>query len=259
MIKCFYFKGVLNFGDVLTPIIIKHISGQDIKYVKGNEENKLLAIGSDMNRWLRKNDVVWGYGSRSSEKSGKIIVPEGVKFWAVRGPLTRQTILKDNPNIIVPEIYGDPAILMPLIYKPKTQQLKYKIGIIPHYIDKTLFEIKSEDIKLINVSDNPYKIIDEINQCETIISTSLHGTIVAESYGKKVVWLQVSDRIIGALFKFNDYLSGTGRKYREPIKIMNTLIKDKELLNIKNEVLPNPTFNTKGLINAWGDIDAYIK
>jgi len=67
MIRCFYFKGVLNFEDVLTPIIIKHISGQDIKYVKGNEENKLLAIGSDMNRWLRKNDVVWGYGSRSNE------------------------------------------------------------------------------------------------------------------------------------------------------------------------------------------------
>lgn len=250
MIKCFYAANKPNYGDMLTPMIIKWVSGHDTVHVKGIAEGKLLAIGSGMNRWLRKNDTVWGYGSRNTDKYGKILVPEGVRFLAVRGPMTRENVLKDNKNVIVPEVYGDPAMLMPLVYQTK-QPIKYKLGVIPHYVDKESFKISDPQIKVIDVYDSPKKIIDEINQCEMIVSTSLHGTITSEVYGKSVVWLQVSDKIHGLHFKFNDYLIGTGREYTEPVKMMDTVITEKILAQILDKTLVQGTFDTEPLIKAW--------
>jgi len=66
-------------------------------------------------------------------------------------------------------------------------------------------------ILLINVTQPYMDTIDQINACDWIISTSLHGCIVSEAYGKPVAWLSVSDRILGANYKFNDYLRGFRR------------------------------------------------
>jgi len=241
---------------MLTPIILKWISGEASIHVKGIEEGKLLCIGSGMNRWLRKNDIVWGYGSRSTDKHGKIIVPDGVQFLAIRGEWTRKNILKDNPKVIVPEVYGDPASLMPLIYKSKVKK-QYEIGVIPHYIDKSRFHVLNPKIKVINVFDKPLKIIDDINKCEVIISTSLHGTIVAEAYGIPVVWLKASNKVIGGWFKFNDYFSGTGRGIQAPIDMTkHKEINSKNIFSIrKNVFLPPPIIDTAALEEAWKGCD----
>jgi len=255
MIKCFYAANKPNYGDMLTPIILKWISGETSIHVKGTEEGKLLCIGSGMNRWLRKNDIVWGYGSRNTDKHGRIIVPAGIQFLAVRGRMTRDNILKDNHGIEVTEVYGDPASLMPLIYKPKVKK-EYEVGLIPHYIDKSRFHVLNPKIKIINVFDKPYKIIDDINKCNVIISTSLHGTITAEAYGIPVVWLQASNKVIGGWFKFNDYFSGTGRGIQQPIDMTRQKeINSKDIFFIKKNILPPPTFDTDSLIKAWKRCD----
>lgn len=250
MIECFYAKNKPNYGDLLTPMIVKYVSGQDTTHVPGNQEGKLLVIGSGMNRWLRKGDTVWGYGSRNTDKFGKINVPEGVRFWAVRGKMTRENILKDNPDIEVPEVYGDPACLMPLIYTPPKKK-EYEIGLIPHYVDKQRFHVLNPKIKIIDVFSDPIKIINDINKCEVIISTSLHGTITAEAYGIPVVWLQVSDKVLGGWFKFNDYLSGTDRGIHDPVTIKNRIVNSLDLFWIRNKTLPKPVFHEQELIGAW--------
>ena len=250
MIPCYYMKSKPNFGDMLAPIIIKFVSGQDLTYVKGDAERKLLCIGTGMNRWLRRDDLVWGYGSRNVDVYGNIKVPEGVRFLAVRGRMTRESILADNPNVLVPEVYGDPGILMPLIYESKVKK-EFELGLIPHYIDKVRFGKYSRKIKVIDVFDNPLRTIDNINRCELIISTSMHGVIVAESYGVPAVWLQVSDRILGGEFKFNDYFSGSGRGYTGPVRRMVGDITEKDLWKMRDFVLPKPTHDREALLKAW--------
>ena len=250
MIPCYYMKSKPNFGDMLAPIIMKFVSGQNIIYVSGNAEKKLLCVGTGLNCWLRSGDLVWGYGSRNTDVHGKIHVPEGVKFLAVRGQMTRESILADNPGAEVPEVYGDPGILMPMIYAPAVKK-EFGVGLIPHYIDKVRFGRYSKDTKVIDVFSNPFKVIDDMNRCEVIISTSMHGVIVAESYGIPAVWLQVSNRILGCQFKFNDYFSGSGRGYTGPVQRMTGEITEKDLWGMRKSRLPDPTFEKEKLLNAW--------
>lgn len=245
MINTYYYnpqneEGSNNFGDMLVPIIVKWISGKEVKYVPQRTTKKLLVIGSEMAnpRTLQEDDIVWGYGANRN----KIIrPPKNVQFLAVRGKKTRNLIEAD-----VPEIYCDPALLMSKIYQPKVIK-KYKIGIVPHYVDKEFFKnIIDPSILIINVQDNVYKIINEINSCEIIISTSMHGCIVAESYGLPTVWLKVGNKIDGLEFKWNDYLTSTGRDEQYPHTDFN-------INKIIDRPLPQPIINTDPLIKAWRD------
>lgn len=194
-----------NFGDMLSRPVLEFL-GFKVDLVNRNEQGKLLAIGSVMSA-LRKNDVVWGTGVIRNKK---IFVPPGAKFLAVRGPITRTLLHKGD----VPEIYGDPAILLPLIYKPEVKK-KYKLGIIPHYVDKNLLYLKGQpDIweKIIDIQQDWKKVIEDILECEEILSSSLHGIIAAEAYGVPAAWAKWSDNIIGGGLKFQDYFLGTGRR-----------------------------------------------
>ena len=107
-----------------------------------------------------------------------------------------------------PEIYGDPAILMPLIYQPQSTNKKYPVSVIHHISQKD--EKREENINYIDVATTDYKkVIDEIVKSEKIISSSLHGIILAETYGVPAVFLKsgMEDQIM----KFLDWYYATGR------------------------------------------------
>jgi hypothetical protein len=43
-----------------------------------------------------------------------------------------------------------------------------------------------------------------------IVSSSLHGLIIAHAYGREAAWLKFSDRPLGDDFKFRDYWASIG-------------------------------------------------
>jgi pyruvyltransferase len=228
-LRAYWYKS-RNFGDTLTPIILEHFLGVKVELAERNEKGKLLGIGSILPA-LRQNDIVWGSGYNREIKIRK---PSGVIFLAVRGPMTRSMIEGD-----VPEVYGDPAILMTEIYKPK-QIERHKVGFIPHYVDKQNKELlRNKGRFIIDIMQDPFKTIDEICSCDLIVSSSLHGIIAAEAYGIPAVWIKLSDEIIGGNFKFNDYFLGSGREKREPDKIEDNW-----------NILPKPTYGKEKLLEV---------
>lgn len=220
MIKAYWHKSK-NVGDTLTPVILKFFLNQEIELAPRNSRGKLLAVGSVMNA-LREWDAVWGTGLISNKA---IRQPKNNKFLAVRGKLTKE-LLGINCST-----FGDPGLLMPLIYNPNYTPI-YNIGYIPHYVDQDKFEGK----EFINVLKPWKEVIDEILKCKKIVSSSLHGIVLAEAYGIPAKWEVYSNKVIGDGFKFRDYLSGTGRTEKDVDK-EGYFLPIKDLPDIQNRLI----------------------
>lgn len=111
-------------------------------------------------------------------------------------------------GIECPEIYGDPAILMPLFYQPQVVK-KRKYVIVPHYNEWQKYH---KDDNYLSTFTRDYKaFIDSICSAEVVVSSSLHGIILAEAYGIPAIMIENSSGN-GNIFKYKDYYFSTGRE-----------------------------------------------
>lgn len=214
------FKRVNNFGDLIGPKVVEKILER--KGVVNNEGStvgkRLLTVGSILH-FAKNTDTIWGTG-----RNGKI--PYGLhKFKeldvrAVRGPLTREFLLQKE--ILCPEIYGDPALLLPELFeefKKKSNNKRYDLTIIPNLNDLEIFEKYKEN--LINPCADFYSIIERIAQSKFVVGSSLHAIVVAESFGIPARLIQGNSE---PSFKYEDYYLGTGRdNYRAAKNLMSAM------------------------------------
>lgn len=208
-----YFDGVPNWGDHINPYLIKKITGKTILQSTFGMTEHLLAVGSIL-RSANSNSIVWGSGF-ISKKSKFRSVPKLIS--AVRGPLTGARL--EELGVNDPGVYGDPALLMPRFYMPKKVK-KYRVGLVAHYAEKKDYSVhylSSLGVKLIDIQLPVEEFLDKLCQCETIISSSLHGLIAADSYGIPSRWLTLSNKLVGGEFKFQDYYSAIGSVNQNPL------------------------------------------
>jgi pyruvyltransferase len=201
-----------------------------------SKETHYLTVGSVL-RMADANSIVWGTGfidhndgiglmRWGSADNERLVSP--ARVCAVRGKLTRAKLLQFD--IGCPEVYGDPALLMPLFYKP-VHRKRYELGFIPHYTDlgspvvrrlerdrrvNVISMIKSRFEQVVESRATYERVVDELLQCEAIVSGSLHGLILAEAYGVPCKWVQVADKSIGDGFKYLDFFSSVGREDTAP-------------------------------------------
>lgn len=219
-----------NFGDELNYHILKSLTRKPLFNLPcmlcKNQEN-ILMIGSIIESLTNKDSIVWGSGAMYG--GGKTLREKPKKVLAVRGPLTRKYLL--SQGVDCPEVYGDPALLLPLIYNPRITK-KYKLGVIPHNVDfesEYLSELKNDiEVKIIRLKgyEDWHKVIDEICECEFVISSSLHGLIVSDAYGIPNMWIQLSNDILGGNFKYLDYFTSVGRDVSEAFVVEASLSKE---------------------------------
>lgn len=241
-----------NFGDDINFPILHELTGRPVrsewKVGLKNLEN-IICIGSVID-CCNERSLIWGTGAICDN----LVMDNKPKhIYAVRGPLTRGKLLA--LNIDCPEVYGDPALLLPLIYIPKTEK-KYKYGFIPHYVDYDLphvVKFREEHPEILFIRFKGYtswqNVIDQINSCEGIISSSLHGLIVSDAYGIPNVRIQLSDNIVGGDFKYKDYFGGVERKYRNPVDCRVEIEFDKIIDEFR--YYENISFNAQKLLKAF--------
>lgn len=221
----FIHKEKENYGDFLSRYLVEKISGRPVRWVhpkkirwyKRNKKN-YLAIGSIIHHATKKS-IVWGSGIIDRKQK---VAP--ADFRAVRGPQTRKYLLEQGYDC--PEIYGDPAILMPELYKPEVFK-EYEMGIIPHYHDykivKELYKDENEILIIDMMTMDVEKITKQIMSCKKTISSSLHGIIVSHAYGIPSLWVKFSDKIFGDDIKYIDYLESVKLQAYEPPFITSKL------------------------------------
>lgn len=211
----YWFNERVNFGDAINVFLISKISKKEVVWINPKywPFKHYLVIGSVLET-MNKNSLIWGAGFIS--ENSKVSRPK--QIFAVRGPKTKKKF--SEAGIECPEVYGDPALLLPLFY-PKTKGKKYKIGIIPHYVDKSHEFFKTvllNDIKIIDIEqEDPLLFINDLIECEMILSSSLHGLIIADAYKIPSVWIKFSENIKGEDFKFYDYFESVSRHGEKPI------------------------------------------
>jgi pyruvyltransferase len=228
-------SGFGNIGDELSKILIEKIN-PNIKTVYDSIfKHKLLGIGSILNR-AKDGDIVWGSGFLNNEE---IIKCKNVNIELIRGPLSYAKI---KNQIKLNENYGDPALITPLFFPIKKEKI-YDIGIIPHFSDEykiidVLQSYKFKKIKIISPRTNPICFLKYINQCDIILSSSLHGIILADAYKIPNAYVKFFDNPYDD-FKFKDYFYSQDRKFiyrnniNDAINIVNlsNVINSEKILN----------------------------
>jgi pyruvyltransferase len=191
-----------NWGDALSPVLVGLLSGKPVVHLDGLHQRRYLAIGSILGS-ANEHAEVWGSGF-IRENATVIGRPRAVH--AVRGPLSRTRLLE--LDIDCPEVYGDPALLLPRFYNPLVAK-RYAVGIIPHYVDKghPWLETFHNDpqVLVLDIESDIGEFVRAVKSCEVILSSSLHGLICADAYGVPNHWVCFSDEVIGGDFKFRDY------------------------------------------------------
>lgn len=271
---CFggYLNG--NFGDMLAPFILEKILGHPVhQSIHEPSGHAYVTVGSLLNTLTRGGMAIWGTGCIRpfiSNEITKLARRPPARLLALRGYLTYAEVAKLTSWKLDHTVQiGDPAFVLPLIY-PVSVATDEPPLLLLHYRHRSIFERYKSEIHGFQImytdEISPRQGIQRIASARVIISTSLHGVIVAHAYGRPWLWLDISDHpLIGEDFKFADF----GSVLCQDIDEFRYRISSDDIRNIPWAALtrraqrPNDHVNANSLLNVLlayatdrGDLDA---
>ena len=218
-----------NAGDLFNKDLVEKLSGKTVVNSKMYDAD-MIAIGGALvgaqyskgaTRKLAQKMLsvvygnkplyVWGSGFfKDDNDSG--LYRKNLKVCALRGQKTQDKLSYiTNMKYDVP--LADAGLLAHLFVDTKIDK-KYEIGLIPHMSqlnDKCMKQLLAQDhIHLIDIRRSAKEVIDDIAQCECILSSSLHGLIFADSLHIPSLHMFGDKELYGGNFKFEDYYSSFG-------------------------------------------------
>ena len=197
----------------MTKYILAELYNEEPTLVPLDTEGKMLVSGSIL-QFARPGDILAGVGSFSTMPDDWEIPVTDIRF--VRGPRTAKHLGRSDL------VYGDAGLLMPNVYAPNRTSAEYDYGIIPHYADAAYVESVPSNCIVINVNLSVTQFVDQIVRCRNIVSSSLHGIVLAEAYGVPAIRITINnsrDRIASFDFKHADYYEGTDRELPQAISL----------------------------------------
>ena len=244
-----YYDFENNWGDKVNPYLIERLTGKKVvssnKVFNYNNRTEILGVGSIISGKLN-NYVIWGSGI-ISERIKLLNKPK--RILALRGYNTLKKIKEVGGDC---DLFGDPVLLFPEIFESMHIIKKYKYGIIPHFKDKKSIGIQNinllndPEIKIIDIqSDGIEQFVIDVLSCENILSSSLHGLILAEAYGIPTCRVVFSKKILGGDFKFYDYYSGVGIQEMQTYIIHDDILEFRKILRKCTQ--KDLKFNSSGL------------
>lgn len=194
-INCFWPKTPFpgNTGDIVTPYLLKQL-GVTPHWVRKGTKEKFMGSGS-IARFAKEGDTLWGTGIIDSSDK---IHPEANPL-CVRGPKTGEKCGC--------EVYGDPGLLMPM-YAPMRTKNSFDYMVIPHYVHRHLMHPNM--VWIDPLTKDVERTCLMISTANCVISSSLHGIIIAHAYGIPAGWWRPDERLTGDDVKFQDYAESVG-------------------------------------------------
>lgn len=226
-----------NFGDELGPAAILKLlenkfgcSTENIPVTNLAKRRRnaadvcLFSLGSIFHM-VKSGDHIWGTGINPSRQKKYNL--ENLTFYSVRGPKS-EALVREKLNVQGHLGLGDPGFLIPFLY-PKYQkdasqqpQEPPRICFVPHAQDMNYTDelglLPSENVLSVKNSWQP--VVESIQKCDYVASSSLHGIIVADAIGIPTLWFQFpsgkTSETEGS-FKYDDYFQTVGRMNKTPV------------------------------------------
>lgn len=202
----------VNLGDEISPLILAHVTGRKIVHANLDTCDG-IAIGSifyprKASARKRKTPLfIWGSGTLEPRPCK--FANLSVSLAALRGPRTAGQI-EGCPDVP----FGDAGLFVRELW-PAGKTPSGKIGLIPHHSLLRRNEVREMaealgDTVIIDFTDPDFaKTLRILSECRVIVSSSLHGLILADAYGvPSLFWNE-----LGAEneWKYQDYFEGVGR------------------------------------------------
>ncbi len=174
--KAFWWTGKANFGDALAPLLLAHFADLEVTWAPAALAD-IVSTGSILDAL----PAGWaGIVAGSGKLHDRSVHLGAARVLGVRGHLTRE----GAAGVVV----GDPGLLASELVATSR---RFALGVVPHWSDNELFarELAASrrhcyaEPRLNRVDGDPLAVIAEIGACHKIVSSSLHGVIVADSFG----------------------------------------------------------------------------
>lgn len=249
MKKRLYFFDFENFGDALSPYLMRHLMKCDI--VPATAANAdIMAVGSlfftgeyfffdrsnifsrQALKWLwyklkglwQKPLVVWGSAFLYEPKiPKKCLHYRKLDIKAVRGKITKSLLQQAGYGLLDDVVLGDPGLFYPeLLGDWRKIEKVYDLAIVPSHSDLVHGAALSAsarklglNVKVVNVmQEDPMQTLREIAESKVVIGSAMHALIVADSMG-------IPNRVVDFpkynLWKITDYYSAFDKVPEEPI------------------------------------------
>jgi hypothetical protein len=199
-----------NLGDALSPVMVALCTGCDVQRIPMiSQSPRLAAVGTIGHAFAGGEVIFWGTGA-STFRNPSADVSERIPYQppsntrmtisATRGPISEEILGGKGAR---PAVYGDPVWLLPRFYRPNVVK-RWKLGVVLHLSELADRQVEAHpsirfrrfgipascrsDIRLLNTvipisAAGVRDKIDEILACERIVSSSLHGMVLAEAFG----------------------------------------------------------------------------
>jgi len=231
LVRAYWWSKYDNFGDRLTAPILDHFLDFEVKQ-SAVQDADIVGIGSVLEHLKEFYGFVVGTGKLHEDFDIRANLDLGYcQIIGLRGYLSAKG-LGDIP-------VGDLGLLADELVTVPTRDIS--LGIVPHWSDSKLAHdtrfIGNFSRLVIDVADDPLEVVRQIGRCERIVTSSLHGAITADAFGIprriEICENMISDPNEGGVFKFRDYHSTCGLRFR-PGLIQKPLYS--KIVDRKNEI-----------------------
>jgi pyruvyltransferase len=213
LVCAYWWREEANWGDELAPLLLKRFADVDSVW-RPPHDARVASVGSILEHipplWP---GVILGSGQLYEGSHHNIHALAG-KVLALRGPLTAQSVAGDYA-------IGDPGLLADELLD-EVPCRTHDLAVVPHWSDHRLVldpRYNDFDPLFIDAAEDPLSVIRRIGSCRKVVTSSLHGMIIADAFGipRRFVWSPTMHR--EGDFKFRDYSESVGTPF-EPGKLV---------------------------------------
>lgn len=201
----YYYSDVNNFGDRIAPLLAQQLSGRttcNAKLLPWTPSDIYCLTGSLLQSLTRRTCLIWGSGFICKPGNKARVLPPR-EIYCLRGPISGDIAAKLGWESL--ERYGDPTLLLPDLW-PLSRSKTQTPLVIPHILF-TQNSLRRLDSPIICPPWQPVEaMVKRILAANVVISSSLHGLVLAEAYRVPWLWLRIkNDPRKGGELKFWDF------------------------------------------------------